>query len=182
MTAGGAPDVALQDGERSVLPKRPSSSSAIAATRPAPCRASCSRHNGLHLEIHIDRASPIGRTDPAGVADVVLEAGARPPSWTSRTRVAAVDADDKVGVYRNWLGLMNAATSRPSFAKGGKTVDAPARTPTAPTPRPDGGDAHPARPQPDAGPQCRPPHDHRRGAARRRRDPETHARRAGHRR
>lgn len=114
----GALQVTLDDGRTTQL-AMPDAFRGVNGTLAAPA-AILLRHHHLHIEIVIDAQHPVGKTDPAHVADVVLES-AITTIQDCEDSVAAVDAADKIQVYRNWLGLMRGDLVE-SFSKGGKTV------------------------------------------------------------
>jgi malate synthase len=78
------------------------------------------KHNGLHVEVVFDPATPVGATDTAGIADIILEA-ALTTIADCEDSVAAVDAADKLTAYTNWLGIIRGDLSE-SFEKGGQTL------------------------------------------------------------
>jgi malate synthase len=111
--------VTLRDGDHAAL-ARPLQFKGYLGTERSP-DALLFEHHGLHVEVRLDRAHPIGRDDPAGIADVQLES-ALTTIMDLEDSVAAVDSADKVAVYRNWVGLMSGDLVA-RFDKDGGHVD-----------------------------------------------------------
>ena len=131
LSAGSHADVVEYSLPRGALQAAMSDGSYVALANPAQFRGHQGteaapgtllfEHRGLHLEVRIDRTHPIGRGDPAGIADVQLES-ALTTIMDLEDSIAAVDSADKVAVYRNWLGLMRGDLAA-RFEKGGGHVD-----------------------------------------------------------
>jgi malate synthase len=113
----GALQVTLQDGTATGLAD-PALCVGLRGNADAP-EAIVFRHNGLHFELQIDKSTPVGQQDDAGVKDILMEA-AITTIMDFEDSIAAVDAADKVGAYRNWLGLMLGSLTE-EVSKGGKT-------------------------------------------------------------
>lgn len=96
-------EVSLKNGQATLL-KQPAAFTGFQGENGNPT-VLLLEHHGLHVELHIDRTHTIGRDDPAGISDVVLES-AITTIQDCEDSVAAVDAEDKIQLYRNWLGLM----------------------------------------------------------------------------
>jgi malate synthase len=114
--------VTLSDGDRAIVyGSKANGDGAFVGYQGNPANPSAIllRKNGLHVEILIDATSPIGQTDPAHISDVWLEA-AITTIMDCEDSIAAVDADDKVVAYRNWLGLMKGDLTE-EVSKGGST-------------------------------------------------------------
>ncbi len=116
--SGGTLSVTLADGSAAGLADG-SQFAGFAGEAAAPASLLL-RHHGLHAEIVINADHPIGKGDPANIADVVLEAALTTIN-DCEDSVAAVDAEDKIVVYRNWLGLMQRNLSA-EFEKGGRSM------------------------------------------------------------
>ncbi len=117
--SGGALVVTLADGTQTSL-AQPQQFAGWRGDAAAP-QAILLRNHKLHIEVLIDAQHPIGRDDAAGIADIVLES-ALTTIMDCEDSVAAVNAPDKVALYRNWLGLMRGTLSA-SFSKDGRTLE-----------------------------------------------------------
>ncbi len=116
--AGAGLEIGLADGSATAL-RTPAAFVGFSGEESAPA-VLLLVHHGLHVEIHVDRGHAVGRDDPAGISDVVLEA-ALTTIQDCEDSVAAVNVEEKLGVYRNWLGLMQ-GTLEASLPRGRSSV------------------------------------------------------------
>jgi malate synthase len=116
--AGTGLEVQLRSGNTALL-EHPAALAGFQGEAAAPSVVLL-KHHGLHVEIHVDRQHLIGRGDPAGISDVVIES-AITTIQDCEDSVAATSTEDKVEVYRNWLGLMK-GTLQAHLEKGSKTI------------------------------------------------------------
>ena len=114
---GGRLAVALKGGASTGL-KDPAQFAGYRGEAAAPSSVLL-QHHGIHIDILVDRSTPIGSTDPAGITDVVMEA-ALSTILDLEDSVAVVDAEDKVLAYRNWLGILKGDLTE-QVSKGGRT-------------------------------------------------------------
>ena len=129
---GGQLAVTLANGQTVAL-QNPAQFVGYQGSADAPCGVLLV-NNGLHIDIRIDRDAPIGKGDAAGISDVVVEAAVS-TILDLEDSVAAVDAQDKLLGYRNWLGILR-GTLTETFSKGAQTITRglnPDRIYTAPT-------------------------------------------------
>lgn len=110
--------IGLQDGTQTTL-KDPSQCVGLNGTADAPSEI-IFKNNGLHIIVQFDANHPIGKQDCAGIKDILVEAAVT-TIQDLEDSVSAVDAEDKVEAYRNWLGLMR-GTLQESLEKNGKTI------------------------------------------------------------
>ena len=115
---GGGLQVVLSNGEVTTLSNSTQFQGFQGSTEQPLCILL--KNNNLHVEIQIDRTHPVGSTDPAGIKDVLLEA-AITTIQDCEDSIAAVDGEDKVTAYRNWLGLMK-GDLKATFIKNGKEI------------------------------------------------------------
>jgi len=122
LSLGSHSDVAgwsIESGELKPALRRTAAFAGYRGDRLAPS-AVLLKHNGLHIELLFDRTHPVGKDDASGLADVVLESAITTIA-DFEDSIAAVDAEDKVAAYRNWLGLMRGDLVA-SFDKGGRAI------------------------------------------------------------